>query len=262
MLTVEYDELLYYGQKGKIKVTSKYENDEITIKCISERVIKINYDATDDNIVEAIGVGEAIIVITNLYDEVISIIIKVEAKEGFAPPIEKIVVNLVEEGPYYPGVKYHISCDVYPEIYNDSYSIDLSRYYYIDSEENAITFKQIRNITIKVISKTNKVVGEVTVNVELDPTQEMYEILFVGNSLTNVNGIPSLVQKMIKEDGLYVNVVMDAPGGVSLYQHDEKFYSLLDSSQFTHVILDFNGYSKYEMTDAVVEAYDKMALAT
>lgn len=304
-LTVEYDELLYYSQVGKIKVTSEYENDEITINSLNKQVIKIKEDAEDDYIAEACGVGSSIITITNLYGEAISIVITVEAKEGFAPPINKIVVSLVEEGPYYPGVKYHVKTEVYPEIFNDTYQIDLSKYYYVDYEENAITFKQTGEMTVTVISKINKIKGEITVDVELDPNREMYEILFVGNSLTNVNNIPDLVTNMIKADGVYVNAVVDAPGGVALYQHEETFYSLMDSNQFTHVILqetsfgtidnyssfernvlkynerileeeaelilyqtwgynvdDFNGYSKYEMTDAVVAAYNQMAYET
>ena len=112
-ITVEFDELIYYSQIGKIKVSSEYEDDEFIIESLNTKVIKIIENNGDDLIAKAVGVGEAEIKISNAYGDEKTIKIVVEAKGEFAPPIDKIELSIKEEGPYYIGKTYHLEVKFY-----------------------------------------------------------------------------------------------------------------------------------------------------
>ena len=58
-LTVEYDELIYYSQVGKIEVKSIYEDDEFFIDSLNTKVIKILENNGDNLIAKGVGVGAA-----------------------------------------------------------------------------------------------------------------------------------------------------------------------------------------------------------
>lgn len=239
MLKVEYDEVIYYSQKGMIKVNSLRENDEITIESLNTKVIKIDNEATDDYIAIACGLGEAEILISNLYGDDIYITIKVEAKGEFAPPIEKMDLKIVEEGPYYVGETYHLDITFYPEVFNDTYRYILSKDndYVIDQENNTVIFNRSGNMILSVFAEGNAVRDNLQLEVNVNPNIEMYEVLFIGNSLTYVHDIPSIIENMITADGVYFCYSKDLVGGSTLESHETAFNNYIEKYNFSHVIL-------------------------
>lgn len=309
-LNVEYDELLYYSQIGKIKIISTYEEDYFDIESLNENVIKILKNNGDDMIAKAVGLGEATIVIRNAYDVEKEIKITVEAKEGFAPPIESMELTLLEKGPYYIGETYHLQVKCTPSIYNDSYRFIESTNkenpeYIINHETGEIKFLHTGSFIVSVFSEGKSKRANLTIDVTVSKTIEMYEILFVGNSRTYYHDIPRIICDMIAADGVYVNYVQDTKGYSYLIDHEDNFNKYIDKYQFSHVILqefsrgpienydkfygavtkfaekvkvekaelilyqtwgyhnyNWQGYSKYEMLEKLVEANDKVAFDT
>ena len=206
-ITVEYDELLYYSQVGKIEVKSVYEDDDFYIESLNTKVIKIIENNGDNLIAKAVGLGEAEIHISNAYGDELTITIKVEAKEGFAPPIENMELSFVEEGPYYVNTKYHLQVKFAPEIYNDTYRFITSEDYELNPENLEVVFKRSGKMIISIFAETNSKRTNLEVNVQVNTDEEMYEVLFIGNSLTYVHDIPSIIQNMITSDGSYMVIL-------------------------------------------------------
>ena len=252
-MTVEYDELIYYSQVGKIEVASTYEYDEFYIESLNTKVIKILENTGDNLIAKAVGVGEAQINITNYHGDEINITIKVEAKGEFAPPISDFELSIKEEGPYYIGETYHVECKVIPEVYYDTYSFMKSDDYDFNTETMEIVFKRTGELSISVFAQKQSKRVILKVDVRTNPNVEMYEVLFIGNSLTYVHDIPSIIQDMIEADGVIMNYSQDTPGGSYLSDHEQMFDSLINKYYFTHVILQGQSYEPINKYDTFIE---------
>lgn len=242
-LIIKYEQLLYYSQEGYIEVESIYENDEIYVESKNEKVIKIEEKTNGYYITKAVDLGEAEIVISsNQAQKEYSITIKVDAKEGFAPPIEKIDLKIKEEGPYYVNEVYHLEYKVYPEIYNDTFRYVKNEDYEINEETNEIVFKHAGTFVVSMFAQKKSIRTNITVEVDFPKDKEMYEILYIGNSLTYVHDIPNIIKNMIEADGAYISYCQDTPGGSYLKDHRNKFDLLINKYDFTHVILQGQSY--------------------
>lgn len=256
-LTVEYDELIYYSQVGKIEVKSIYEDDEFFIDSLNTKVIKILENNGDNLIAKGVGVGEAEIKISNAYGDELTITIKVEAKGEFAPPIESMELSFVEEGPYYINQPYHLQVKYTPEIYNDKVRFITSEDYEINPETLEIVFKRTGKMIVSIFAEGKSKRTNLSVEVTTNPNIEMYEILFIGNSLTYVHDIPKIIQNMITADGVYMCYSQDTPGGSYLSDHENNFNILIEKYQFTHVILQGQSYEPVNKKDAFLAAAQK-----
>lgn len=242
-LIITYEQLLYYSQQGYIEVESIYEDDEIYIESTNTKIIKIKEEVNGYYITEAVGLGEVDIIITsNQAQKEYSIKITVDAKEGFAPPIEKMELKLKEEGPYYVGKIYHLEYKIYPEIYNDTFRYIKNDDYEINEETNEIVFKHAGSFIVSIFSNKKAIRTNITVKVDFPKDKEMYEILYIGNSLTYVHDIPSIIKNMIEADGVYISYCQDTPGGSYLKDHRNNFDILINKYDFTHVILQGQSY--------------------
>ncbi len=261
-LIVEYDKEIFYSQFGKIVVTSPYEDDEIYIESLNEKVIKINTSFSDTEIAEAVGEGIAQIYISNNYGEELYITITVKVSKEFAPPIEKMELSIVESGPYYVGETYHLHCDFYPSVFKDTYRFIKSDDYEINPDTMEIIFKHAGNIIVSIFAETNSKRTNLPVEVNINKEKEMYEILFIGNSLTYVCDIPSIIKNMIVADGVYINYIQCTEGGYKLIDHQQNFNKYMDKYQFSHVILQGQSYEpiiNYDLFMGTIRTYkDKL----
>lgn len=256
-ISVEYDEIVYYSQIGKIKVSSIYEDDEFLIESLNTKVIKILENNGNDLIAKAVGLGEADIKISNAYGDELTITIVVEAKGEFAPPIEKMELSIKEEGPYYIGQTYHLDVKFYPEIFNDSYRFITSEDYELNKDDLTVVFKRSGKMTISVFAEKNSKRVNLQVDVTVNPEEHMYEVLFIGNSLTYVHDIPKIIQNMIEANGGYMVYSQDTPGGSYLIDHENNFNLLIDKYNFTHVILQGQSYEPIDKKQSFLDAMVK-----
>ena len=242
-LTFNYEEIIYYSQTGYIEVTSIYEDDEIYYENSNEKILKVKEESNGYYKIEAISLGEVTITFTSAQAEKeYTITIKVDAKEGFAPPIEKMELRIKEEGPYYVGETYHLEYKIYPEIYNDTFRYIINSDYELNSETNEIVFKHAGTFVISIFANKKQIRTNINVKVDFPKDKEMYEVLFIGNSLTYVHDIPSIIKNMIEADGVYFSYSQDTPGGSYLKDHRNNFDILINKYDFTHVILQGQSY--------------------
>lgn len=75
-------------------------------------------------------------------------------------------------------------------------------------------------------------------------TNDVLDILFIGNSYTHMNSMPFIFDKIAKEKGKKVNVEMSTHSGFSFKQHSERadMYEAINSRKWDYVVLQ--GYSR------------------
>ena len=254
-LTINYEEEMTVGEEKIIEVTSSIENDIVSFENLNPNILEI-----DGNKVKALKKGIGEIVINSLYkaSETISIFV-VETQS----PSE---INMSIQGEnFVTEVAYQLVIDVIPNnsskdfyfVYNTS-AIDL------DEDTLKLIFLKAGKFTISCYIKKDRTVYDVIeVNVEFNPEVEIYELLFVGNSLTKFQyDIPAMVVAMMQEKGLKVNSTLDGPEAQWLIDHKTSFEKYIEDNKYTHVILQershgtVTDYNKFE--SAVLEYNEKI----
>lgn len=235
ILSVEYNKEICYTQRGLLKVSSKYEDDEITIRNLST-ILYVDDEATDDYILLAKGIGEAKIQVVSKYQDSITLTINVIETEEFSA-IKEISIGIKEEGPYYMGRTYHLDLNINPANYIDKFEFLKSDEYILNLDTMEIMFKHSGKSVISCYAEQRKIRVNQEFNILIDPEIESYEILFIGNSLTYVEDIPNIIYNMITHDGAYVSYLQDTVGGSYLDSHQDKFNEFISKHNFTHIIL-------------------------
>ena len=255
-LTINYKEEMTVGEEIVIEVISSVEDDRISFENLNPNILEL-----DGNKVKALKKGIGEIVINSLYktSETISIFI-VDAQA----PSE---INMSIQGEnFVTEVEYQLVIDAIPNnaskefnfVYNTS-AIDL------DEDTLKLIFLKPGKFTISCYSKKDRTVYDIIeINVEFNPEIEVYEILFVGNSLTksNLYDIPQMVIAMMQEKGLRVNYTLDGPEAQWIIDHKATFDKLIENNKYTHVILQershgtVSDYNKFE--SAALEFSEKI----
>lgn len=236
VLTIEYSKVIYYTQKGMLKVTSTKENDEISIRSMTSSIISIDDEATDDYILLGKKMGNGKIQVSNKFGDSVIINISVEENEEFSA-IHEINISIKEDGPIYMGETYHLDLEIIPSNYIDKYSILKSDDYVLNLETMEIMFKHSGKCIISAYAEEHGVRVNQEFNIGINPNKESYEILFLGNSLTYVEDIPNIIYNMITADGAYVSYLEDTVGGSYLDEHKIKFEEYASKHNFTHIVL-------------------------
>lgn len=258
IITVEYDGLLYYGQTGNITVISEYDDDEIVLENLNKNIIELEEIDMNNYTTKGIGVGTAQIAIYSSYlDEEMIIEITVESVEGYEAPIQSVELSLVEEGPYYINQKYNLEVEFYPEIFKDTYRFITSSDYELNEEDMTIVFKRSGKLDVAIFAETKSKRFNLLVDVKANPNQESYDILFIGNSLTYVHDIPSIIQNMITSDGGYMVYSQDTPGGSYLKDHESMFNQYISKYHYSHVILQGQSYEPIDKKEEFLETMEK-----
>lgn len=246
-LTINYNEEMTIGEEIQIEVISSVENDIIAFENMSPDIIELN-----DNKVKALEEGIAEIVITSSYktSETISILVK----ESPAPT--NISISLSGEN-FITEVPYKLEIDVLPSNASKEFTFNYTRSSMSINEETLeVTFLRAGTHSITCFSKKDrKVSGSITVEVNFNPEVEVYELLFVGNSLTKYqHDIPAMVAEMMREKGLKVNYTLDGPSAQWIIDHKSTFDKYITNYKYTHVILQ-------EKSDGSVTDYNKFESA-
>ena len=121
-------------------------------------------------------------------------------------------------------------------------SMSTNCYLLINEETNEIVFKHAGTFVVSMFAQKKAIRTNITVEVDFPTDKEVYEILYIGNSLTYVHDIPSIIKNMIEADGAYISYCQDTPGGSYLKDHRNNFDILINKYDFTHVILQGQSY--------------------
>ena len=241
-------------------------NDEIDanityeITNLTEDILEISESDSNKIEVKGIGIGEGKInfVAENGDSQVITITV------NNYPLPTSLTIKIVEEGPYYYGRTYHLEYVLEPT--NALKNIELSynyNYMTINEETMEVTFDKAGEFYISCYSRDNmELESRIDFEVVYHPEDELYRILFVGNSLTKHNyNIPEIVEAMMKLDGLDVECEGSIAGGKSLVDQRSKVESNLRNFRYTHVVLQEHSYgpiSKYDQFENTVIALAKI----
>lgn len=226
---------------------------------LTEDILEISESDSNKIEVKGIGIGEGKInvVAENGDSQVITITV------NNYPLPTSLTIKLVEEGPYYYGRTYHLEYVLEPT--NALKNIELSynyNYMTINEETMEVTFDKAGEFYISCYSRDNmELESRIDFEVVYHPEDELYRILFVGNSLTKHNyNIPEIVEAMMKLDGLDVECEGSIAGGKSLVDQRSKVESNLRNFRYTHVVLQEHSYgpiSKYDQFENTVIALAK-----
>ena len=255
VLNINFSPEIYVGEEIEIDVDSSVDGDIITYENLNPEIIELK-----DNKVKALKKGIAEVIISSSYktSETISIIV-LDAVAPTSIEFSIIGENFITEVPY----KYEIN--VLPGnaskefIFNYSFS-SLT----LDQNNNEIVFHRAGFHTITCFSKKDRNVSfSISVEVNFNPEVEVYQLLFVGNSLTKYqHDIPKLVSEMMSEKGIKVNYTLDGPSAQWIIDHKNTFDKLIANNKYTHVILQeksygtISEYNKFE--SSVLEFSEKI----
>lgn len=240
-MEIKYDSEIVYTQSSLLKVSSNVENDTFIVKSTRPSVVSVEQVSNTEYKLTANALGSVKIIVENsggLHEE---IAIKVIENEQFSA-INDFEIFLEEEGPYYMGETYHLVINPLPSNYIDEYEIIKSDDYTLNLETREIMFKHTGTSKISVYAEQKALRYNQTFDIEINPDVECYEILYLGNSLTYVHDIPSIIKNMIMADGAYISYIQITEGGASLLDHEFKFNEAVNKYDFTHIILQEQSY--------------------
>ena len=104
---------------------------------------------------------------------------------------------------------------------------------------------------------TNSSKAELTANSNLNnkhQSQDNFNVLFIGNSLTSSNNLPSLVVRHAATKGIVVNTTTVAKGGYAIVDHwaEGHVQTLINSKQFDFVVIQQGPSSQPDGYDMLV----------
>ncbi|MFA7367528.1 MAG: DUF4886 domain-containing protein [Bacilli bacterium] len=232
VLIVEFEEEISINEPKLMKVHSTLINDVFTFKSSDESIVIVD----DNGLVLGVNIGNATITVTSISGVIKNHSVTVNP----IVYVESISLEIEEKDSYYPGIPYHYDIKFMPENASNK-SIKFSHpgpYVTINEVDKTITFNRACNSSIFVYLKDEwKIQDKVDIDVKYSSNSNIYDLLFVGNSLTKYTyDIPSMVKQMIEKDGsiVYVDYSTDFQ---YLDQHEFNIDRSLDQNKYTHVIL-------------------------
>ena len=191
-------------------------------------------------------------------------------------PVERIEFSIDkgDDENYVVEKEYKMNCVAYPERSRQEFTFSVGdTKNVVDTDKMTIKFGVAGELDIICYAKRNKDAKQILkVDVGFNKDIEMYQVLYIGNSLTNYTyNIPSIISKLMKSVNIPYNYTIDAPSGFWIADHADDYYNYVDKNRYTHIvyqeqskgpitdydkfestILDFTSYVKYEDTKFVV----------
>lgn len=229
-IKVVVEDLLHVGETKTIEISSSYEKDDLTIENLNQDILEIK-----NGQITGLSVGTATIRITSVTETVKEVIITVVERP--APTSMKFSI---QEADYLIGIPYKLTVSFEPYYAKDKIFYNYVRdNMTIDTENSTVTFLRAGNFSITCYSDINiNLYQTITVDVDFNPEIEMYDLLYVGNSLTKYHfNIPQMVQSMLAADGISAKIKIDAVSGFELSSHESSILRSLGERKYTHVIL-------------------------
>lgn len=266
IITIEFDDQINVNENKLITVYSNLNGDTFTFKSSDESIVVVD----DNGLVLGVEAGEAWITVTSSSGESIEHAITVMP----LVLVEHISLELEEQDNYYAGKTYAYSIQYFPENASNKQIVfsDSNPNIIINENDQTITFIRAGESTIFVYLEDEWLIqSRVDLDVKYDKNSTIYDLLFVGNSLTKYTfDIPLMVKNMIEKDGSIVYI--DYSNNYQyLDQHEFNLVNALSKNRYSHVILqeqsaglvtDFNRFkeSVIKYNDLIIENGAKTVL--
>lgn len=232
VFTIDFVDTLTIFESEYLTVTSSVHNDVFQYTSSDEKILVVDSDGK----VTAIAGGTALITVTSSSG-------KKATKEVivYVPSyVESIEIKIESKDTYYAGVAYKYEVLYKPvDAVNKAYVVSTSDYNtIIDDINQTVTFMKAGEGNLYVYLKDNwRIDSRLKVDVIYQTDSNIYDLLFIGNSLTkHTYNIPEMVQKMIELDGNIAHVKI-----ITGYQFlDDQVFTVtreLNKNLYTHVIL-------------------------
>ena len=201
-VTIEFEEQITIGESELMKVYSTLDTDTFTFKSSDESILNVD----NEGLVLGLNIGKATITISSSSGKVIHHTVTVIP----ILYVESISLILEAQDTYYAGVSYNYDINYFPKnAVNKSIKFSSANpNVIIDERDQTITFIKAGEAYIFVYLEDEwDIQFRVDVDVKYDSDTSIYDLLFVGNSLTKYTyNIPLMVKNMIENDGSIVYV--------------------------------------------------------
>lgn len=242
---IDIDEALYVNETKQINIVGSTGNMTFIYESSDDTVLTVS----DTGLLTGIEVGEATITVKSSSGKIREKIIQVNP----IVYVNRIQLELKNEGPIYAGVAYSYEVLFFPEFsINQKVTFQKSDpNVRIDEEEETITFIRAGEASIFLYLDDDwNIQTKLVVDVIYAEDSKVYDLLFVGNSLTKYTyDIPKMVKNMMIQDNSIVYVTYST-NYQYLDQHEINVQKLLKQYNFTHVILQ-------EKSDGLITNYNR-----
>ncbi len=232
ILTTDFVSEIMISESKYMIVSSSLSNDEFIFESSDESIVTVS----EDGLVLGISLGEAVITVTSTSGKVINHVINVIP----VSLVESIRFDLEEKDTYYAGVTYNYQIKYFPEnALNKNIRFSLNDPNVIIDEINqTVTFIRAGAASIFVYLEDGWLIqSKVDIDVIYEKNSKIYDLLFIGNSLTRYTyNIPMMVKQMIENDGSIV-YIEHSTSFQYLDEHAFNVERLLNNNLYTHVIL-------------------------
>ena len=242
ILTIIGKEAILIGETIDLEVLSTNIGDQFTFTSSDEEIATVI-----DGKVTGLALGQVIIEVNSLYEGYSSIEIQVvntliPTKIDFINVLDEYIVGKSSyqlEALAYPYYSYQ---DFIWEVGGDKATIN--------KDTGEITFHEEGKIKVIVRSTHKSTVFKVVdLNVKYDENVEVINILYLGNSLTYVNNIPMIIQRMARINDIEIRYECFTPGGATLESilntYRYSITSQLASKHYHYMILQENSKTNF-----------------
>jgi hypothetical protein len=244
-VTIEFEEQIIVKESKLMTVYSTFNEDIFTFESSDESIIMVD----SNGLVSGVSIGEATITVTSFSGKVVSHTITVIP----ILLVESIRLEIEEQEHYYAGMTYNYSIEYFPgNASNKNLRFSHSDPNFILNEiDQTITFIRAGEATVFVYLEDEWLIQcKVNIDVKYDSNSTIYDLLFVGNSLTKYTyDIPLMVKNMIEKDGSRVYIDYST-NYQYLDQHEFTVRNLLNKNKYSHVILQ-------EKSDGLITDLDR-----
>ncbi len=254
-LSANFPETIYVNDVFKIEVESSYINDYYYIDNLSPEYLDI-----DDNFnAKALKAGKAYLIITSSCNGELNLEIEIL-------PLKKptsIDFN-IEGNNFITGVEYNVNVNIYPIDVDQTYIINTGNINNVLSEDNKkIVFNEAGKYTLVAFSKVDRTISKtLEIEVDFNPEIECYQVLYIGNSLTNYTfSIPAYIQALMINANIPYTYTFDAPSGFSLDDHSDDFFDYVNNNRYTHIVFQEKSNGSYTEYDRFVNALNEFISA-
>jgi hypothetical protein len=258
-LLISGDDFVLIGESTQLEATSSIEDDVIIWSSGDEAIATVL-----NGLVVGISEGTVEIQVSSSYYGFAMMAFHVI--KDYTP--ERIdVVNvpdtyIIEEGPFSleaVASPHYTSQEFYWEISGSKATID--------RESGLITFLEEGTTYVICRSRLSNTVFKVaTLTAKHDPEVEVTRILFIGNSLTYVNEIPKMIERMARSSGKVVYCDSITEGGASIYglytTRYQTIVTMLEAKDYTYIVLQeqsSGSYSNYQQFITGVSSFKTLA---
>lgn len=258
-LIISGNDFVLIGESTLLSVASSMDNDAFLWESSDENIATVS-----NGLVFGVSEGTVEIQVSSSHFGLTFIVFHVITDQipDHIDIINALDTYTIEEGPYY------LEAVAYPHYASQNFYWEVTgSKAIIDKDSGLITFLNEGTIYVTCRSVLSDYVFKViALTAKHHPDVEVTRILFIGNSLTYVNDIPKMVQKMVVSSGKLVYCDSITEGGANIYglynSNYQTIINLMESKEYDYIVLQeqsSGSYSQYERFINGVSSFKTLA---